>query len=256
MTSEERRALSRIDQLSAEWFAARTGRVTASNVAKALSRLTRKSGAKGVGEPSATCDRYRIQVIAETLTGIPVENYVSPAMDEGRELEPVAVAEYEFQMGLEAEKTGLWVHPLIDRFAASPDRLVGEDGLLEVKCPLPTTHIEYLIAGVMPAEYVDQVQSELACSERKWADFVSFCPVMPPDLKMFRVRVERDEERIHQIEEGVVRFLEEVVEGINSIRDRAVPLKEKLRNSVEALNDPEDFTCEDFSFLDHIHLTP
>ena len=252
MTPEERRALTRIDQLSAEWFTARTGRVTASNVAKALSRLTRKSGIKNVGDPTAECDRYRIQVIAETLTGVPVENYVSPAMDNGRELEPVAVAEYEFQTGLEAEKTGLWVHPVIDRFAASPDRLVGAEGVLEVKCPLPTTHIEYLIAGIMPEEYVDQVQSELACTERLWADFVSFCPLMPADLKLFKVRVSRDEERIRQIEEGVVTFLEEVVQGIKKLKSNATPLNQQLRQSISA----EAARAAAEEFIDRMELTP
>lgn len=244
MKPEERAALTRIEQLSAEWFTARLGRVTASNVAKATSRLTKKSGKKEVGEPTAACDKFRTQVIAETLTGIPVENYVSPAMDQGRELEPVAVAEYEFQYGLETERTGLWVHPVIDRFAASPDRLCGEDGVLEVKCPLPTTHIDYMIAGVMPEEYVDQVQSELACTERKWADFVSFCPVMPPDLKLFRIRVERDEERIRQIEEGVIKFLEEVVAGIEQLRGRAKP-----QSAEEAMQDAADF-------IDSYEVTP
>jgi predicted phage-related endonuclease len=244
MNAEQRRLLTKIEQGSSEWFAARCHCVTASNTSKALSRLTRKSGNKNVGEPSATCDRYRIQVITETLTDIPVENYVSPAMDTGRELEPVAVAEYEFQTGLETDKTGFWVHPTIDRFGASPDRLVGQDGLLEVKCPLPTTHIEYLIAGIMPEEYVDQVQSELACTGRQWADFVSFCPVMPPDLKLFRIRVPRDEERIRQIEEGVVTFLEEVVAAIEQLRRNAVPVKPRDSEAEAYLTD------EDLSILD------
>jgi putative phage-type endonuclease len=233
MTPEERMQATRVSQQSAEWFTLRCGRVTGSNMTKVMSLLKRASKGKQVGESSATRENYKLAVISELLTGIPVENYVSPAMDTGRELEPIAVAEYEFQTGLETEKTGFWVHPSIDRFGASPDRLVSEDGLLEVKCPLPTTHIEYMIAGKMPDEYVDQVQAELVCTERQWCDFVSFCPVMPSDLRLFQVRVTRDEKRIAELEAGVIAFLEEVVQAIETLRGHATPLKEKLRASLD-----------------------
>lgn len=257
MDQAERTALTRIEQLSAAWFAARVGRVTASNVAKAMSILTRASKGKQKGESSAVRDRYMIDVMVEILTGQPIEHYVSPAMDDGRETEKLACAEYSFVTGDDLERTGLWVHPKIDRFSASPDRLIDDDGIFEVKCPLPQTHIAYLMAGVCPADYFDQVQAEIACSDRAYGVFASFCKAMPKELRLFRVQVPRDEARIAEMEERVLEFLEEMAQKMSSLGTNAVPypLREKLRESIAALTEHQAYT-EAAEFVDRFEMTP
>jgi putative phage-type endonuclease len=204
--------MSRIfcEQGTVDWFTARTARVTASQVADAMSYLKRgaKNGEKGA-ESQARKD-YKAQLVVETLTGISQENYVSPAMIWGTEQEPYARALYEVEKGVSVEQVGFFVHPEIDRFGASPDGLVGDDGLLEVKCPNSGTHLEYIINGVAPEQYHPQMLAEMACAERQWCDFVSYDPRMPKHLQLFVVRFFRDDAKIAAMEEEVTKFLAEV----------------------------------------------
>ncbi len=197
-------------QGSPEWFAARAGKVTASRISDVL--------AKGrAGAPSATRAAYLGELIAETLTGQPANAFQGNADTErGIELEPAARAAYEVRTGTMVMPVGLVIHPRIERSGASPDGLAG-DGLLEVKCPRIHVHLSYLLAGEPPAAYVPQMAWQAACTERPWVDFVSYCPAMPDDLRLFVVRYEPSMAYLKEIEGAVVEFLAELDEKLARI---------------------------------------
>jgi putative phage-type endonuclease len=203
-------------QGTAEWAQARARRVTASRIDAVLSRACdRKS-------EGATRRNYKAQIIAEILTGKPQENgYTNKAMEDGIELEPLARATYELRQGFFVDQVGFVVHPSIERSGASPDGLVGTDGLVQFKCPFPATHIGYILDGEVPAEYQPQMLWEMACTERAWTDFVSYCPSFPPHLQLFVVRFPRDEKRIVEITAEVNVFLKEADEIIERLNRKA-----------------------------------
>jgi len=203
-------------QGSDAWRAARCGKITASNIADVLSR-SRDRKSEG-----ATRRNYKARIISEILTGRPQENgFTNKAMEAGLEFEPLACSVYELAKGVFVDPVGLVLHPSIERAAASPDRLVGSDGLIEVKCPYPATHISYLLADVVPAEYESQILWQLACTERAWCDFVSYCPSFPPHLQLYVVRFQRDNQRIAEITAEVNVFLKEVDEIIERLNRKA-----------------------------------
>ena len=191
-------------QGSLEWFAARVGKVTASRISAVL--------AKGRGgEASATRASYMGELIAETLTGHPCAIFQGNADTErGIEQEPQARATYEVRKGVMVDPVGLVVHPRIERSAASPDGLVGDDGLLEIKCPRPHVHIDYLLANEVPSKYVPQMAWQAACTGRKWVDFVSYCPQMPAELQLLVVRFSPSLAYLDELENAVVAFLAEM----------------------------------------------
>ncbi len=192
-----------IDQQSPEWLHARCGCVTASRVKDVIAKL--KSG-----KESASRASYKMELLAETITGSAAEHYVSAPMMHGIETEPLARNMYEIERGIEIERVGFVLHPTIKRSGASPDGLIGDDGILEIKCPQTTTHLGYFMEGIMPEEYVPQVQWQLACTGRKWCDFVSYDPRLPADFGLFIVRFERNEEAICQMEAEVKQFRAEL----------------------------------------------
>jgi hypothetical protein len=219
------------EQGSAEWLQARTGKVTASSVEHAIAFLKRK-GKEGreAGASSAAREAYKNAIAAEILTGQAAEHIVTKWMERGTYFEPIARAAYEQRHNLIVETVGFVCHPTIERAGASPDGLVGEDGGLEIKVPKIETHIQYMREGVLPSEYEPQVMFNLAVTGRAWWDFLSFCPEMPERHKQFRVRVPRDEERIAEINAGVIAFLAEVDELIAELNAKnpeiAEPKKE------------------------------
>jgi putative phage-type endonuclease len=181
-------------QQSDSWIRSRVGRITGSRIADVCSYLTRKSGTKGPGDSSAKRDGYRLELIAERLTGRAKDHYVSPAMEHGTNYENDARLYYEGVMRQMCEPVGFVLHPKYDFTGASPDSLVGADGVLEIKCPETTTHLEYVLGGQIPEEYLPQVAWELACTGRQWVDFVSFDPRVQVDsLRFFYRRVQRSE---------------------------------------------------------------
>lgn len=194
-------------QGDATWFNARLGHVTSSDVIRAIKERKRGTG------PLAERERYKRELLLESLTGVPTEHYVSPAMDFGREYEPMARAEYEMAKGVDLELVGYVLHPRLPRCGASPDALVGEDGLVELKVPNADTHLEYIIDDVVPDEYVPQMMWQMACTGRQWCDFVSF---QPPErnfderLSMFIKKLARDDSYIAEMEAKVQQFLVEV----------------------------------------------
>lgn len=199
-------------QGSAEWLQSRAGKVTASRIADVMAKIK-------TGEAASRRD-YKAQIVAEILTGKPQEDgFTNSAMQWGTEQEPFARSAYEVAMDLMVDTVGLVLHPAIDRAAASPDGLAG-DGLLEIKCPKTATHLQYLLAGVAPAQYQMQMLWQMACTERAWCDFVSFDPRLPEDLQLLIVRFERDDKRIAEIETEVKLFLSEVDETIAKLKAR------------------------------------
>ena len=204
-------------QGSFEWKQARACRVTASNVAKVLSRARdRKS-------EGATRANYKARLIAEILTGRPQEDdFTSDDMEGGIENEPFARASYEVQCGVLVDMVPLVVHPRMERFSCSPDGLVGTDGMVQFKCPKAANHIAYRLAGVVPAKYEPQLVAEMECCERAWSDFVSYCPLLPAPLNLFVVRLQRNPTRAREVLAEVTQFNREVDEIIEKLTGKPV----------------------------------
>jgi predicted phage-related endonuclease len=131
-------------------------------------------------------------------------------MQHGVDTEPEARAAYCFYQGVTVDQVAFVPHPKIDQAGASPDGLVGADGLVEIKCPNTATHLETLIGQAVPAKYIDQMQFQMACTGRKWCDFVSYDPRMPEHMRLFVRRVERDDKRIDLLETEIAGFLLEM----------------------------------------------
>jgi putative phage-type endonuclease len=201
--------MTEIVQGSPEWKALRCGRVTASRVADVVART--KTGY------SASRANYLAQLIAERLTGTPAESYTNAAMQHGTETEPEARCAYEFYQGAAVEQVAFVSHPKIDQAGASPDGLVGDDGLVEIKCPNTATHLETLLGQAVPAKYTDQMQFQMACTGRKWCDFVSYDPRMPEHMRLFVRRVQRDDARINHLETEIAGFLLEMAVKLSEL---------------------------------------
>jgi putative phage-type endonuclease len=194
-----------------EWLNARLGKLTASRIAKAIKQT--KSGW------STSRRDLIVELLAEKLTGMPTQSYISQAVQWGLETEPQARAAYERKTGESVTVTGFVDHPRIPNAGCSPDGLVGYDGLVEIKCPESRTHISYLLDGMIPEEYRPQLLWQLACTDRKWVDFVSFDPRMPIGANLFIKRLDRDDKEIEGIEKLAVGFLVEMVHALNKIEN-------------------------------------
>ena len=198
-----------MEQRTDEWFEARLGKVTASRIYDVLSKT--KSGY------SATRKNYMAQLLCERLTGNREEGFKTAAMQRGNDIEPKARARYMLETGELVEETGFINHPTINMSGASPDGLVGEDGLIEIKCPNTATHLEFLRTKTPKPEYLLQMLWQMACTGRKWCDFVSYDDRVPEHLSFQMVRINRDDERIKEIEEEVQKFLHELDEQIDEL---------------------------------------
>jgi putative phage-type endonuclease len=200
-----------IEQGSVEWHLQRLGKVTASRVAEVLS--------KGKSGESASRKNYRTELVVQRLTGAPGESFTNAAMEWGTQTEPLARIAYEAEMGVFVDQVAFVEHPTIANFGCSPDGVIG-DGLIEIKCPNSSTHIEYLTDDKPPTKYIPQMQCQMAVMGAKWCDFVSFDPRLPSDLQLFVVRLERDEEYIEAMEAEVKKFLSEVEEMFTKLKER------------------------------------
>ena len=200
-------------QGSEEWLASRAGKVTASRISDVLAKIK-------TGEAKTRRD-YRYQIMAEILTGRPQESgFINDEMRWGTENEPYARSAYEVSKSLLVDKVGLVIHPVNDRAGASPDGLVGSDGMVEIKCPKTATHIGYLTDGVVPAQYQPQMQWQMACAERDWNDFCSYDPRLPEHLQLFVCRLKRDDGMIRGMEAEVSIFLSEVDALVEKLKAR------------------------------------
>lgn len=201
-----------IEQGSKEWLELRLGKVTASRIADVL--------AKGKSGEALSREDYRYELVVQRLTGDPGESFTNAAMEWGTATEPQARIAYEAFADVFVEQVPFVLHPTIEWFGCSPDGLVQDDGLLEIKCPNSKTHIKYLNAGKPPAKYVPQMQCQMAVTGRQWCDFVSFDPRLPEDLQLFVVRLDRDDDYIKSMEAEVVKFLDEVATMYKQLKEK------------------------------------
>ena len=191
-----------MEQGTDEWRAARLGKATASRIADIVART--KSGY------STSRANYAAQLVCERLTGAPTDSFVNSAMQWGLEKEPEAQRLYEFEHDTPVVKVDFIDHPRITLSGASPDGFIGDDGLIEVKCPITATHIDTLLGRSVPGKYLCQMQWQMAVTGRQWCDFVSYDPRLPLHLRLFIRRVHRDETHIAELEGEVTGFLAEV----------------------------------------------
>ena len=201
-----------IEQGTTEWHLQRLGKVTASRVADVLS--------KGKSGESASRKNYRTELLVQRLTGQPGESFTNAAMEWGTATEPLARIAYEAEMGVFVDQVAFIDHPSIAQFGCSPDGLVAQDGLIEIKCGNTATHIDWMLDGKPPTKHIPQMQCQMAVTGRQWCDFVSFDPRLPDDLQLFVVRLERDEEYIEAMESEVKKFLSEVDEMFTKLKER------------------------------------
>jgi len=199
-----------IAQRSAEWFESRRGLVTASRI-KDIAKKQKN------GSFYATRETYKNQLIAEIITGVSVKIPTSDAMQHGIDTEDMARKEYSEIVWDDVVEAPFVKHPRIERSGASPDALVGIEGLLEVKCPTTVTHVLTLRENKMPEDHNYQVQWQMACTGRKFCDFMSYDPRLPEQYRIYLERIDRDDLFIAQLEEIVVNFLKEVDEEISKL---------------------------------------
>lgn len=203
-----------MEQRTEEWFAVRMGKVTASRVADVIAKT--KTGY------STSRENYLAQLVCEVLTGKPVESYSNAAMQWGVDQEPLARAAYESYQNVLVDEIGFVVHPTIWASGASPDGLVGELGMVEIKCPNTATHIDTLLTQTVPGKYNTQMQWQMACAGRHWCDFVSFDPRMPTDLQLFVKRVDYDPAYVAMLEKEVMSFLNDLDSKVKQLNELKV----------------------------------
>lgn len=202
------------EQGSKAWHALRCGKITGSRIADVM--------AKGrSGAPSASRANYMAELVVERLTGIqPEGGFVSREMQWGKDHEAEAVLAYEFYHNVETAKVAFVDHPTIPMCGASPDRLVGADGLLEFKCPNTATHLATLLGGQIDGGYIKQMMWQMACTGRRWCDFASYDPRLPDHLRLHVRRVHRDAAMIVEIETAVRHFAAELDEALADLARR------------------------------------
>jgi hypothetical protein len=217
-----------MEQRTAEWFAARLGKATASKISDICARTKAGYG--------ASRKNYMAQLVCERLTGEPTETFSNAAMQWGTDHECEARDAYCKHMLCAVKEVGFCDHPTIPMAGCSPDGLVGDDGMTEFKCPNSSTHIETLLGGGFADKYVKQAYWQLACyPERQWNDLVSFDPRLPEPMRLFIQRVPRDDEAIAALEREVTAFLAEVDATVAALRARyGADLEQQLTQSLEA----------------------
>lgn len=191
-----------LEQGTEAWHIARCGMPTASNFDLIVTTK---------GERSKQREKYMFQLAGERIIGKPEATYTNEDMLRGQQMEMEASQLYELMTGNTVEKVGLCVE---QGYGASSDRLVGTDGLLEIKCPKLSTHVGYLLKGELPSDYFQQVQGQLLVTGRKWVDFLSYYPAMKPML----VRVERDDKFLALLEKELILFCNELEQIVNKLR--------------------------------------
>jgi putative phage-type endonuclease len=206
-----------IEQRTEEWFQQRLGKVTASRISDVIAKT--KTGV------SSSRQNYLIQLVSERLTGKKGDSYVNQAMLDGIEREDAARKLYEIERNVSVSEVGFFEHPVLSMSGASPDGAVHAEiegkyaGLIEIKCPIETTHTNTLMSKSVPSKYIPQIQWQMACVGASWVDFVSYNPNFPPELQLFISRVDRDQSYISELEVEVEKFLEEVEQTIIKLKE-------------------------------------
>ena len=199
-----------MEQRTAEWFAARCGKVTASRVADVVAK-TRTGYA-------ASRANYMAELVCERLTGKPTEGFSNAAMQWGTDQEPFARDAYSARTGELVTEVGFVAHPRITMAGCSPDGIVST-GCVEIKCPNTANHIEYLLSRDPPQKYFYQMQWQMACTGSDWCDWVSYDPRMPENLQLLIVRIPRDDDAIRMLETEVESFLAELNDKVTKLKE-------------------------------------
>jgi putative phage-type endonuclease len=200
-----------MEQRSADWFATRCGKVTASRIGDLMAKTK-----TGLG---ATRANYHAQLVAERLTQSVEQGFSNAAMQWGVEQEANARTCYEFDRGVTVQEIAFIDHPKIVMSGASPDGIIGLDGMVEIKCPGTAKHINTLTGAAIDGGYIKQMQWQMACAGRQWCDFVSYDPRLPVEMQLHVRRVERDDEFISEMEAAVRDFLAEVDATVATLTD-------------------------------------
>ena len=201
-----------MEQRTDEWHQARLGKVTASRIADVMAKTKTGYGASRAN--------YMADLLVELLSGRPGDYYQNAAMQWGTEQEPNARAAYEVKTGYIVKEVGFVPHWSIGMSGASPDGLIGDDGLVEIKCPNTSTHIDTLLGQEAPSKYILQMQWQMACTGRQWCDFVSYDPRLPDNMQLYIQRVIRDDKLIKEMEQEVIKFLGELDEKLMQLRHK------------------------------------
>ncbi len=195
-------------QGSDEWFEVRRGIVTASEFG------TLPMQGRGGGD-SKTRRTYMLKLMGERLTGDPMYRYTNDHMERGHDQEPAARELYAFQTDLEPQAVGFIKNGSV---GCSPDSIVGDKGMVEIKTKLAHLHLDVLLGDAVPNEHMAQIQGQLWVAEREWCDFVSYCPKLP----LFVKRVHRDEAFIERIAKAVDLFERELVTLMDVVQPKSV----------------------------------
>lgn len=223
---------SELEQRSDEWAKYKLGKVSASNINRVLAKPKKRNQ-----EESTTRGNYISQLAIEILTGKSAERqFTNYNLERGTQLEPRARAAYELQSSEMVLTAGFIDHPRIPRFGCSPDGMVGDKGLCQIKCPILRIHYEYFkLAKIekVPTEYFAQMQCELACTGREWNDFCSYNEEYPPEHRIVVTRLFRDDPFIKDMEAAVIAFNQEVDEMVADLRGEKPSMEQQLRDSVK-----------------------
>jgi putative phage-type endonuclease len=208
-----------IEQRTEEWFQQRLGKVTASRISDVIAKT--KTGV------STSRQNYLVQLVSERLTGKKGDSFVNQAMLDGIERESAARELYMLTRGTSVTEVGFFDHPIIKNSGASPDGAVNAEedgkyaGLIEIKCPIETTHTNTLMSKSVPSKYIPQIQWQMASVSPnvKWCDFISYNPNFPDTMQLFVARVDRDNAYIAELEAEVIKFLDEVDQTILKLKE-------------------------------------
>jgi YqaJ-like recombinase protein len=223
-----------VKQNSTEWHMLRIGIPTASCFDRIITPKT--------GKLSSQASGYMHWLLAEWIVGAPLETAETAWMQRGTEMEPEAVKSYEFETGNTAMECG-FITTDDGMVGGSPDRLIGSDGILEIKCPAPQTHVGYMVAGVVDQDYRVQLQGQLWVCERKWTHIQSYCPGLPSVI----IEVKRDEEYIEKLSEAVKSFVEVMLKVREELTQKYGPFTRRAERM--KADDPLGITEEDLEAI-------
>jgi hypothetical protein len=196
-----------VEQGTPEWFDVRKGIPTASEFHKILTPT---------GKKSSQANGYMEKLLAEIILGKPVQTFEkTPWMERGNELEQEAADYYELQNDIELVKVGFCTDDA-GLYGCSPDRLVGEDGGLEIKVVAPNTQVGYLLSGKFDNDYKPQIQGTLLITRRKWWDWQAYCPEMP----VVKFRIERDIPYIMELQAALNEFNKNLNEQKETLKQK------------------------------------
>jgi putative phage-type endonuclease len=201
-----------MQQGTEEWLRARVGKVTASRIADVVAKTKTGWG--------ASRKNYAAELVIERLTGEPAPHYTNAAMEYGTQCEPEARAAYAFLQDINVEEVGFCPHYSIAEAGCSPDGLIGDDGLVEIKCPNSATHIEVLLSETIPDAHIKQMQFQMACTGRQWCDYLSYDKRLPEPMRIWIKRVTRDTKMITELEIAACVFLTEIEETIAALKSK------------------------------------